>query len=135
MSRVPKTFAEKLSAFPGYVAPLTLYPIAEVEKIDLMPSSPAGWNKSWLVVGRESLCGDPIVIELDSKSKGVAIASACTGEWIAAPLAESVYQFFAMRETLRRFQGGSVSRSSAIAAFRSINLSEAADTWVEFLDY
>lgn len=63
----------------GYVAPLTLYSIEDVERFDLAAKLPQGWDASWLVVGRDSICGDPIVLKLDSSPHPVAIASAATG--------------------------------------------------------
>jgi hypothetical protein len=82
----------------GY-AGLSLEPLEGIAKAQLgYGDSPSGavrdWKTSWIVVGHESLCGDPVFI--DSEASGVPVYTAAHGEgaWKPLKVAPSSESFF-----------------------------------------
>lgn len=94
---IPQRYLELRNAIPFHVvslgyAGITLYDIKELEKaqmgysIDdkgnsLVGDSPGDWNKNWLVIGSDDLCGDPIFIDMNNESFPVYTTMHGEGNW------------------------------------------------------
>lgn len=61
------------------------------------------WHKSWLVVARETACGDPIFIDKSQAQFPVYTAMHGMGSWEPLPLADSWNQFLASLELIRPY--------------------------------
>lgn len=54
----------------------------------------SNWEKSWLVIGRETLCGDPVFIDTSQPELPVFIAAHGMGIWKPVLIAPSIKAFF-----------------------------------------
>jgi len=61
------------------------------------------WNQSWLVLARETACGDPIFIDQSQTSFSVYTATHGMGYWETTPVADSWHQFLAALEFVRPY--------------------------------
>jgi hypothetical protein len=64
------------------------------------------WDKSWLVVARESACGDPIFIDQARDGLPVYTAMHGMGAWEPTSIANSWAQFLAALELIRPYAKG-----------------------------
>jgi hypothetical protein len=64
------------------------------------------WNDGWLVVARETACGDPIFVDRTLSELPVLTANHGAGGWDASPVAPSWSAFFAATEAFRPFTIG-----------------------------
>ena len=60
------------------------------------------WKESWLVIGTEDLCGDPIFVDLDMPDLPVFTAAHGQGEWIPVMIAGSFEGFGKALEEIER---------------------------------
>ena len=51
------------------------------------------WRESWLVIGYEDECGDPIFIDAAGPEFAVYTAAHGTGDWVPDPVATSFANF------------------------------------------
>ncbi|MDR2012676.1 MAG: SMI1/KNR4 family protein [Rhodanobacter sp.] len=66
----------------------------------------SNWNKSWLVLARETACGDPIFIDQSQTQLPVYTAMHGEGSWELTPVASSWSQFLAALEFIRPYTKG-----------------------------
>lgn len=59
------------------------------------------WNESWLVVARETTCGDPIFVDRSQPGFPVLTAMNGMGSWDASPVAPSWEAFLKAIEAIR----------------------------------
>ena len=71
-----------------------------------------GWNDSWLVIGRDTLIGDPLFVDLDDAQAPVYAASHGEDEWDPDRVAASLDGFFASLSALADIAEG---RDSPVA--------------------
>lgn len=69
------------------------------------------WKTSWLVIGYEDLCGDPIIVDLANSEFPVFMAAHGEGVWSAEMIASSFRGFV---QTLDMVQELSVGRESPV---------------------
>ena len=69
------------------------------------------WKKSWLVIGSEDLCGDPIFVDLNMPELPVFTAAHGEGDWIPVTIASSFEGFV---KALEEIQSISVGRQNPI---------------------
>jgi hypothetical protein len=78
----------------------------------LSGSSEGDWQKSWLVIGEEDLCGDPIFTDLDSEKLPIYTAMHGEGSWEPVLLAESFSNFI---QILEQFHSVAKGREHTVA--------------------
>jgi hypothetical protein len=61
----------------------------------------ADWRSSWIVIGYESLCGDPLFIDPDSHGFPVYTAAHGMGEWDPDLIASSLDNMFAILQEVK----------------------------------
>jgi hypothetical protein len=117
----------------GYTG-LSLVPLEEIPEAqrgygDLPRGSAASWKPSWIVVGHESLCGDPVFI--DSEASGIPVYTAAHGEgaWNPFMVAPSSSSFF---EIVRKLAALAKGRESPVK-MRSNPISDAEQC--EFISF
>jgi hypothetical protein len=64
------------------------------------------WKKSWLVIGSEDLCGDPIFVDLNMSELPVFTAAHGEGDWIPVTIASSFEGFVKALEEIESISGG-----------------------------
>lgn len=64
------------------------------------------WQPSWLVIGSETLCGDPLFVDLAQAGLPVLTAAHGMGCWEADPIADSAEAFFRALDVVRTASGG-----------------------------
>jgi hypothetical protein len=69
------------------------------------------WQPSWLVIAYETLCGDPIFIDLAQPGMPVHTAMHGMGEWWPGRIADSAASFF---HALDRVRGVAVGREHPV---------------------
>jgi hypothetical protein len=67
----------------------------------------ADWSQTWLVIGREDTCGDPIFVDSSNEALPVLTAMHGMGEWVPEPVAMTLRKF---SEALVFLQPFSVNR-------------------------
>jgi hypothetical protein len=103
-------YAERLAAHePREVS----YGFGGIELIDAADLEAAqegytgeGWNDSWLVIGRDTLEGDPLFTDLDDPQLPVYTAMHGEGEWDPDPVATTLDAFFAALTALAAIAEG-----------------------------
>jgi hypothetical protein len=83
----------------------------EFLRIECVAAEQAGyvgpnWNDGWLVVARETTCGDPIFVDRTLPELPVLTAIHGMGGWDASPVAPSWSAFLAAIEAFRPFTMG-----------------------------
>ena len=97
---------------------ITLYQLDEIPHVEIPAKPSRGFRKSWMIVGREHFCGDPIVIDLSRSSHRMGTVSAArTKRWEMIPFAPSIAAFF---EALELVQGVVEGRLDPALALREI---------------
>lgn len=116
---VPKTYELLSAKFPltavaiGYwgieLVPSDRLPAAQLG-YGILPKGverdTSGWKKSWLVIGRETLCGDPVFIETKEPVLPVYTAAHGTGFWEPQLIAPSSIAFFELIAQLTELANG-----------------------------
>jgi hypothetical protein len=64
------------------------------------------WKKSWLVIGSEDLCGDPIFVDLDAPELPVFSAAHGQGEWTPVMIASSFEGFVKALQEIESISDG-----------------------------
>jgi hypothetical protein len=72
----------------------------------------SNWEKSWLVIGRETLCGDPVFIDTSRPELPVFTAAHGMGIWEPILIAPSIKAFF---EILLRLAALAKGRENPVA--------------------
>lgn len=84
------------------------------------------WKKTWLVIGYEDLCGDPIFTDLDKKNFPVFTAIHGTGNWNEKLIAESFDNFIKSLKFVSEFQ----TKEQAIKKIQSLNQQIDLEFWM-----
>ena len=79
---------------------------------DLTGSGDGAWNPSWVVVGYEDQCGDPVFVDTAARDWPVYTAMHGEGTWDALPIAIS---FDAFLLALARVRTASAGRETPVA--------------------
>jgi len=88
---------------------LSEVPAAQVGYAVLLDGAKTGtgnWKKSWLVIGRESLCGDPLFMATDEPGLPVFTAVHGMGLWEPILIAPSINAFFEILERVTELAKG-----------------------------
>lgn len=104
---VPRAYQTLRGKFPlttieiGYwgveIAPLSEMAAAQIGYgvvPDGFEGNTSDWEPSWLVIGRETLCGDPLFIDTSEPDLPVFTATHGTGIWESILIAPSIKAFF-----------------------------------------
>ncbi len=122
---VPKTYEQLRAKFPLTSVSIGFWGI-ELVPSDRLPAAQLGysvlpkgvnpdasdWKESWLVIGRETLCGDPVFIETEDPVLPVYTAAHGTGLWEPQLIAPSLIAFFELMAQLKELAPG---RESPVA--------------------
>ena len=73
---------------------------------DLTSQAPGGWLPSWLVIGREGLCGDPVFVDLAKPGFPVYTAIHGEGEWDPTVISDSFSAFVSALSALQSVSEG-----------------------------
>ena len=79
---------------------------------DLTGPNPGDWQREWLVIGIDEICGDPIFIDTSGDDLPVYTAMHGEGEWEPERIADSFGSFIAVLEQIRVIAAG---RESPVA--------------------
>ena len=74
--------------------------------VPLTGNGEGDWRPSWLVIARETRCGDPIFIDLDQPGMPVHTAMHGMGDWEPERIADSAELFFRALESVRSVAAG-----------------------------
>jgi hypothetical protein len=83
------------------------------------------WKNSWLVIGFEELCGDPIFVDLDLEHLPVFTAGHGIGSWNESLIADSFESFIKSIE----FLAESKSKEDTLGKIRSLNQKADLEFW------
>ena len=61
------------------------------------------WKKSWLVIGRDTLVGDPIIVDIETDKLVVYTAPHGEGVWELSDVSDSLDQFLKALEYLNKY--------------------------------
>ena len=83
------------------------------------------WKKSWLVIGHEELCGDPIFVDLDLEHLPVFTAIHGIGSWNETLIADNFESFIKSLE----FLAESTSKEDTLGKIKSLNQQADFEFW------
>jgi hypothetical protein len=101
------------------------------------------WRKSWVVIGRETLCGDPVFVDTADASLPVYTAMHGMGEWKPDRICDSFTALAAtLEEVAKRAKGradsdleerplSSAEQRQLIKRLKTISPDSAPDFWID----
>jgi|SoiMethySBSTD1v2_1073268.scaffolds.fasta_scaffold03177_20 hypothetical protein len=109
---------------------------------DLCGNRPGDWQRSWVVFGRETLCGDPLFVDADDPQFPVFTAMHGEGSWEPNLVSDSFAAFAATMQEMSRLSSGRqdseleenplspAERKSLVKTLRRLSPSAAPDFWL-----
>ena len=120
--KIPANYTIRLARMPGLdislgVGGLQLFPASEIEgeqtgysvKKDgtsLVTDADGGWKASWIVIGCEKSCGDPLILDTSNAALPVLSDFSGQGRWDPVPISPSLEAFLSSFEKFAKLAAG-----------------------------
>lgn len=113
----------------------------------LCTNEPGSWKPAWVVIGRDSCVGDPIILDSASVDHMVLTAAHGEGQWNPYPISVSILAFQATLQAVAQIACGRESpvaiennplpdelRDATLSAISALNPGMDIDYWELFLE-